>query len=67
MDITVNQKVYSVADICSLQQVISLVLQQPFNGIAVAINEKIISKNQWESHFLTSGDQIIIIKATQGG
>ncbi|WP_069660217.1 sulfur carrier protein ThiS [Arcticibacter eurypsychrophilus] len=67
MDITVNQKTYSVADVCSLQQIISVVLHSPFSGIAVAINQKIISKNDWESHFLESGDHIIIIKAAQGG
>ncbi|WP_040299983.1 sulfur carrier protein ThiS [Arcticibacter svalbardensis] len=67
MDITVNQKTYSVSDVCSLEQIISVVMQAQCSGIAVAINQEIISKNNWESHFLKSGDHIMIIKATQGG
>lgn len=36
-------------------------------GIAVAVNEIIIFKSQWDSHRLKHGDEIMVIKATQGG
>jgi sulfur carrier protein len=36
-------------------------------GLAVAIDKIIIPKSQWETQALQSGDNIIIIKATQGG
>ncbi|MBQ0787842.1 MAG: sulfur carrier protein ThiS [Oceanihabitans sp.] len=37
------------------------------DGIAVAINENIISKTDWINTTLLDGDNILIIKATQGG
>jgi len=36
-------------------------------GIAVAINDEIILKNEWEHTLLNENDKITIIKATQGG
>ena len=37
------------------------------NGIAIAINDSIVSKGMWESQQLSENDNILIIKATQGG
>lgn len=37
------------------------------NGIAVAVNEKVISKTEWEKFQLKENDSVLIIKATQGG
>ncbi len=42
-------------------------LEQPEKGIAVAINQQIITKTDWESKVVTNGDDILIIQATQGG
>ena len=36
-------------------------------GLAVAVNQKVISKSNWVDHSLTENDEIMIIKATQGG
>ncbi|MBD0831275.1 sulfur carrier protein ThiS [Aestuariibaculum sediminum] len=49
---------------------ISELLQQenfPQLGIAVAINQQIISKSNWDMQHLHDGDNILIIQATQGG
>ena len=67
MEITVNQEIYLVDDICSLQQVIDLILKLPSAGIAVAVNQEIIARDSWDSYLLKSGDHLTIIKATQGG
>ena len=37
------------------------------DGIAVAINNKIVSKSNWEKQKFNNNDNILIIKATQGG
>lgn len=37
------------------------------NGIAIAVNNIIVSRKSWESQVLRSNDKILIIKATQGG
>jgi sulfur carrier protein len=67
MEITVNQQTYSVSDGCSLQHMLDAVLQKQAQGIALAVNQEIISKNDWEHYRLKSGDTIVMIKATQGG
>lgn len=67
MEITVNQQTYQVTSVCSVQHLLDTVLNTPANGIALAVNQAIIPKSNWEGHTLNPGDQIIIIKATQGG
>jgi sulfur carrier protein len=67
MEITVNHQSYSVSEACSLQQMLDIVLLQPAKGIAIAVNQEIIAKSNWSNHFLKSGDNLTIIKATQGG
>ena len=37
------------------------------DGIAVAINNEIVSKTSWKSWQFKTNDNILIIKATQGG
>lgn len=36
-------------------------------GIAVAVNNQIISKRDWNRRELANGENILIIRATQGG
>lgn len=67
MEITVNQQAYQVTDVCNVQQMLAVVFAQPVKGMAVAVNQAIIPRINWESHLLHPGDQVIIIKATQGG
>lgn len=38
-----------------------------FKGIAVAVNNNVIPKLNWDNHILSDNDKVIIIKATQGG
>ncbi|WP_299835572.1 sulfur carrier protein ThiS [uncultured Tenacibaculum sp.] len=42
-------------------------LQIQSNGIAIAINNSIIKKSDWESHTLSENDNVLIIRSTQGG
>ena len=67
MEITVNQQNYSVSNVCSVQQMVNTVLLQPAKGIAIAVNQEIVPKANWVTQLLTPGDNITIIKATQGG
>ncbi|AWW28680.1 thiamine biosynthesis protein ThiS [Echinicola strongylocentroti] len=36
-------------------------------GMAVAVNDQVIPKSNWDNYHLSENDQILIIKATQGG
>ncbi|MDX2127722.1 MAG: sulfur carrier protein ThiS [Chloroherpetonaceae bacterium] len=42
-------------------------IDQTKKGIAVAVNETVVSKSKWEAEKITEGDSIEIIRAVQGG
>ena len=39
----------------------------PATGIAVAVNNRMVPRTEWNSHILQDGDKILIIKAVCGG
>ncbi len=67
MEITINKKNHQFNESCSIAQMLAMVISGDPKGIAVAVNQTIISKPDWPEHFLKNGDQIMLIKATQGG
>ena len=66
ISVTVNNTSYSVEEGTNLQTLLNK-LDISQNGIAVAKNQSIIQKAEWETTGLISGDDILIITATQGG
>lgn len=36
-------------------------------GVAVAVNNKIVKKDEWHSHLLQENDRVVVIKAACGG
>lgn len=67
MEVTVNHKKIHVPPECNVKSLLTDVLRYNTSGLAVAAGDVIIPRNQWENHFLSSGDHLVIIKATQGG
>lgn len=67
MEITVNQQTYILNASCSVKELLSDILQFSDRGIAVAVNQAIVAKADWPAHLLQPNDQVILIKATQGG
>lgn len=51
----------------TVQQLLDLEIPEKQKGIAVAICNKVVSKTEWDKTTISSGDDILIIKATQGG
>ena len=67
MNITVNDETREVSEGCDLDEALSSLGFSSTNGCAVALNEEVISKENWGSRKLTNGDRILIVQATQGG
>jgi len=67
MEITINQQHHQLEESCSVAQMLEVVLSGETKGIAVAVNQSIITKSNWPDHLLQDGDQVMLIKATQGG
>lgn len=66
MTININNQLKDVPD----ESTISFVLDQcniTLKGIAIAVNNQIVTKSLWQTTALKDRDQITIIQATQGG
>ena len=66
MNITVNNNDQSVKDPSSIEAMV-VQLEVESKGIAIAVNQTVISKSEWNKTELKENDNITIIKATQGG
>jgi sulfur carrier protein len=68
MEITINNQLRSIAaDSVTVQHILDMEVPKRQKGIAVAVNNVIVPKAEWESYPVLSQDKIVIIKATQGG
>ncbi len=67
MDILINNQKHTVTENTTLQTIVNTQLGEKQKGVAVAVNDNVIPKLNWENHIIKSNDHILIIKATQGG
>jgi len=68
MEISINQQKKQFTEAPAN---LAILLEKEFpdlkGGIAVALNNRVVPKDQWSNTTLQAEDQILIIKATQGG
>jgi len=64
--VIVNENLIEIEENTSISQLLQKT-NTAINGIAIAINNKIVSKTNWETQQFNNNDIILIIKATQGG
>ncbi|MGL5276482.1 sulfur carrier protein ThiS [Myroides sp.] len=62
-----NQLVQFDSDTLSIQSMLDIYNPNKQKGIAIAVNQCVISKHSWKTHILSETDDILIITATQGG
>jgi sulfur carrier protein len=68
MILTINGKKEELENIEKLGDLLhALKINDEEKGFAVAINEEVIFRNVWQHAFLSNGDRVEIIHATQGG
>lgn len=68
MELKINNQTKQFAtDSLTVQALLDLEIPLKQNGIALAINNTIIPKSDWNSHLIKETDDILIISATQGG
>ncbi|BDD07291.1 sulfur carrier protein ThiS [Aureibacter tunicatorum] len=66
MQVYINNELQEFDADLSVEKMLASMQIKP-NGIAIAINNTIVSKSKWDGHFIKENDKITIIKATQGG
>lgn len=67
MEISINNVKTTVEEATSLANVVQSNAGENTKGIAVALNQNVVPKADWDTTVLHQNDTIIIIKATQGG
>jgi sulfur carrier protein len=67
MNIYVNNKLQELAASAKITDALSSLNIPSQKGIAIAINNNVIPRTEWETHILQPDDKVTIIKATQGG
>jgi sulfur carrier protein len=67
MEIILNNQHHFINEGATLQDIVFSQLNEKQNGVAVAVNDNVIPKQNWSTTPLHSNDTILIIKVTQGG
>lgn len=68
MEIKVNNQIKKItSNSLTVQALLDLEIPNKQNGIALAINNVVVPKSNWNSHHIKEKDEILIISATQGG
>lgn len=68
MELKINNQIKQFPlDSLTVQALLDLEIPEKQNGIALAINNTVIPKSNWNTHLIQETDDILIISATQGG
>ena len=67
MNIYVNDELKKVDSGLSLKSLLIDIGMVELSGWAIALNEQVVSIEGLESKYLSEGDRLILIQATQGG
>ncbi len=67
MTISLNNQIQEIEAQTMLFELVFLHVGEKQNGIAVAVNGEVKPKSIWQECSLNENDDVLIIKATQGG
>ncbi|ABG57531.1 sulfur carrier protein ThiS [Cytophaga hutchinsonii] len=67
MNVIVNNKTVELPDAAGINALLAQLNITSPQGIAIAINEQVLPKSEWESCTLKNNDAVLLIRATQGG
>lgn len=67
MEIIFNNHPQQIQEQASVQIILNNLIGEKQKGIAVAVNETVVPQAQWNSYILKKNDDVLVIKATQGG
>lgn len=67
MKVIVNDEDVEVLDQASLNQVLQQLNIRIKSGIAMAVNDEVVSRHCWDDHRLSPNDKILLIHTIAGG
>lgn len=67
MKILLNKESFELKGNATLADLLKSANINEFNGIAIAVNNSVVRKENWNNTMLNDGDKVTIIKAVCGG
>ena len=67
MTVYINNEPFEFSSTANVEELLRKATITDHNGMALAVNNTVIPKKEWNKYALKENDKIIIIKATQGG
>ena len=67
MNVIVNNKTIELPDASGINALLAQLNIASPQGIAIAVNEQVVPKSDWQSCVLKDNDAVLLIRATQGG
>ena len=67
VQITINRESFMLPEPGTLADVLPLLDISRPDGIAIAVNDTVIPRGEWEQYRLRPADKVFVIRATQGG
>jgi sulfur carrier protein len=67
VQITINRESFLLPDAGVLSDVLPLLDIERPDGIAIAVNDNVIPRGDWQQYRLRADDRVFVIRATQGG
>lgn len=66
MEITLNNKKIAAENGTTIKDILGYAGIEPI-GIAIAVNNRVIPRDDWDKTGLNDGDKVVVIKAACGG
>lgn len=67
MVLFINNQKKEFSEQLSIAQLVQSLQLQSSRGLALAVNDHVVTKSEWETYSLNELDKVTIIRATQGG
>lgn len=67
MDIYFNNLKYKLQNSKNILELLEELKIEKTRGIAIALNQEVVPKEEWKTRFLKQEDKLTVIQATQGG
>lgn len=67
MKIQINGKEQMLDKAVSIYELLDILKIEETQGMAIAVNESVVRKDDWQSYMLKEDDNVLLIKATRGG
>ena len=64
---TINRESFTLPETGTLADVLPLLEILRPDGIAIAVNDNVIPREEWARYRLEANDKVFVIRATQGG